>query len=144
MSNATTTEPVASGGEDRRPPPKVNRWLLYFGLLGGAIAWAAHLLAVYVIGEFGCFTAFRERMFAGMTVVAWLVILATVAATGVGLAAVWVAYRLDVILEVGERGGTDTPASRAHLARLGLITSALFVFIILAQAFPIIYFLREC
>jgi hypothetical protein len=67
-----------------------------------------------------------------------------VLALGVTAAAIWTAYRLDKVLKVDERGGTDTPAPRAHLARIGLITSGLFAFLTIIQALPVFFFLREC
>lgn len=122
----------------------VNRWALYFGWLGGAVAWAGHFAVAYVAAEFGCLSGFGHRTFAGVNAVAWVVIGATVLALGVTAAAMWTAYRLDKVLEVDERGGTDTQTPRAHLARTGLITSSLFAFLTVIQAVPVFFFLREC
>jgi hypothetical protein len=122
----------------------INRWALYFGWLGGAVAWSGHFAVVYVAAEFGCFSGLGHRVYAGVNAVAWIVLGVTVLAVGVAAAAMWTAYRLDKVLEVDERGGTDTAAPRAHLARTGLITSALFTFLTLIQAIPVFFFLREC
>jgi hypothetical protein len=122
----------------------VNRWALYFGWLGGAVAWSAHFAVVYVAAEFGCLSGFGHRTYAGVNAVAWVVIVATVLALGVTAAAIWTAYRLDKFLEAEERGGTDTAAPRAHLARTGLITSVIFAFLTAVQAIPVFFFLGEC
>ena len=122
----------------------VNRWALYFGSLGGAVAWSAHFAVVYVAAEFGCLSGFGHRTYAGVNAVAWVVIVATVLALGVTAAAIWTAYRLDKFLEAEERGGTDTAAPRAHLARTGLITSVIFAFLTAVQAIPVFFFLGEC
>jgi hypothetical protein len=122
----------------------VNRWALYFGWLGGAVAWAVHFAVAYFAAEFGCQTELGQWVYAGVNGVAWVVLGATVLALGVTGAAIWTAYRLDKVLEVDERGGTDTAAPRAHLARIGLITSALFAFLTAIQAIPVFFFLREC
>lgn len=122
----------------------VNRWALYFGWLGGAVAWAGHFAVVYFAAEFGCFSGLGHRMYAGVNAVAWIIIAATVLALAVTALAMGTAYRLDRWLEVEERGGTDTPAPRAHLARTGLITSGIFAFLTAIQAIPVFFFLREC
>jgi hypothetical protein len=122
----------------------VNRWALYFGWLGGAIAWAGHFAVVYVAAEFGCLGGLGDYVYAGINGVAWVVIVVTVLTLAVTGAAIWTAYRLDVYLEAEERGGTDTAAPRAHLARTGLITSIIFAFFTVIQAIPVFFFLREC
>jgi hypothetical protein len=135
------------------PPPQsvdapravaVNRWALYFGWLGGAVAWAAHFAVAYVAAEFGCQSGWGHRTYAGVNAVAWVVIAATVIALAVTAGAVWTAYRLDRYLEPEERGGTDTAAPRAHLARTGLIASCIFAVLTAIQAIPVFFFLGEC
>lgn len=122
----------------------VNRWALYFGWLGGAVAWAGHFAVAYVAAEFGCLSGWGHRVYAGINLVSWVVIGATAVALLVTAAAIVTAYRLDVYLGADERGGTDTAAPRAHLARTGLITSVAFGFLTAVQAIPVFFFLREC
>jgi hypothetical protein len=139
-----TETPDQAPPQNLPPPPSVNRWALYFGLVGGPIAWLIHLLVAYVVAEFGCLTPFRDVSYAGITAIAWIILGVTVLTLLAALAATYTAYRLDLVLEVDLRGGTDTPLSRAHLARLGIITSGIFAFIIIAETIPVFYFLRSC
>jgi hypothetical protein len=131
---------------DRDTPQSksVNRWALYFGWLGGAVAWAAHFAIVYIAAEFGCISGLGHHHYIGVNMVSWIVIGTTVVALAITGAAIWTAYRLDQALNVEERGGTDTTAPRAHLARTGLITSVVFGFLTMVQAIPVFFFLREC
>jgi hypothetical protein len=126
--------------------PPVGRGTLMFGALGGAVAWLLHLLAAYLIAEFGCIANLGEVYFLGLTGVAWLILLASFLTLGLALASTAVALVTHRRMGLHEHQdtGADTLGNARYLARAGWITSLLFVLIILAQTIPIFYYLRSC
>lgn len=118
---------------------------LWFGVLGGAIAWLVHLLLSYGIAEFGCVSPFRDAQWLGFSGVAWLEAATTVLAVAFAASAIVVAQRNKAPwggdAEVVQHESSDP---RAFMARTGAIASALFLFIILVQALPILFYLRRC
>lgn len=127
-----------------RWPPRVSRTALWFGFLGGAVAWTLHLLAASFISEWGCLTGLARWQWLGLTSIAWLLIAASVLMLLLAIWATWVAYRLQH--QLSEAGSTplDRHGTATFLARAGLITNGVFTFIILAQCVPIFYFLSRC
>ena len=124
--------------------PSVGRVAVWFGALGGAIAWLAHLLLAYFISEFGCFSGLHGRTLGGLTAVAWAVLAVSAAMLLIAVAAAWVAYRSDRKIR-GHGFRTNTPEGAAgFLARSGAATSGLFALIIIAQSIPIFFFLKDC
>lgn len=123
----------------------VHRFRLWFGVLGGAVAWTVHLLVSYAIAEFGCVSPFRDVRFLNVTGVAWLGILTSLAMLAVAVAATLVALRIKRRM-VGSEDAIRYEAEdgRVFMARTGVLTSGLFVFIILVQALPFLYYLRSC
>lgn len=115
-----------------------TRRALWFGLLGGAVAWLVHLLLAYVIAEFGCLSPLATHTLLGVTAVAWMLLAATLVTLAGAVAATLVALRSD------RRLRDHHEFAGAYMARLGLITSGLFVFIILVQSLPIFYYLSSC
>ena len=121
----------------------VGRPAVWYGLLGGASAWTIHLLLASAVAEFGCVSGLGERIYLGISIVAWLEVAATVLTTVIAAAATIVARRSYGILrsqnleEVGIAAGEYT-------ARAGFITSGIFTFIILFESIPILYYLRTC
>lgn len=122
----------------------VSRAALVFGCLGGPIAWVIHLMTSYLLAEWGCVAGLGEITYSEVSVLSWLIILVTVITFAIAAAATGIAYRSDQRLKTDERGGTDTPAPRAHIARTGMITSALFTFVILVETIPLFLFLNRC
>lgn len=137
----------------------VSRGALWFGLLGGAIAWTVHLMFAYAAAEFGCVGRLGERGYLGITLVAWLEVALTSATALVAGAATFVAYRCDRRLrdDAIQMGAAQTNAADSnaaltnaalvaeqYTARAGLLTSGLFTFIILFESIPILYYLRNC
>jgi hypothetical protein len=132
----------------QKPPPqrRINRAALWFGLLGGGVAWTGHLLSAYLIGEFGCVSGLGERHIQGVTVVAWLVLAASLAALLLAGAATLIAYRTRERL-AGEpqpdcAGDESNPG--LEMAHTGLVASTWFVLIIAVETIPIFYYLRHC
>lgn len=124
---------------------RVTDLRLWFGVMGGAIAWLLHLLLSYGISEFGCVSSFRERQLLGITGVAWLEITVTVLSLALAFGATLVAHhskRQFAGLIDSARLESNDP--RVFMARSGVMASGLFVFIILVQALPVLYYLREC
>lgn len=121
----------------------VSRPTLWFGLLGGGVAWTAHLVVAYVVAEFGCVGGLGSRSFAGLSWVAWLEIAITALTTIVAAAATAVARRSQRI--IATRAEDQLAAAfEAHTARAGVLTSGLFTIIILFESIPILFYLRDC
>lgn len=123
-----------------------NRAALWFGLLGGGVAWTGHLLSAYLIGEFGCVSGLGERHVGGVTVVAWLIIAASLAALVLAGLATFIAFRNRERLACEPQPDQVEEGSNPELemARTGLIASAWFVVIIAVETIPIFYYLRHC
>ena len=135
MSRAIPRSQAATGS--------VRRAALWFGFLGGAFAWALHFLTAYAIAEFGCVGGLGARIYGGISLVAWMELLATAIAVGLAAAATVVAYRTerqllkrepDEVASVGEK----------YTARAGLLASGFFTFVILFESIPIFFYLRDC
>ncbi|MEX0717840.1 MAG: hypothetical protein WD066_14695 [Planctomycetaceae bacterium] len=118
-----------------------GRAALWFGFLGGAFAWTAHLLAAYAIAEFGCFGGLAGHSWGGISAVAWSIIGVTIPAVAIAVAAVWIAGRAAGEFEsnAGELERTDS-----FLARIGFYSSGIFLLVILAQTLPVLFFLGDC
>lgn len=125
--------------------PTVNRWVSVFSLLGGGIAWLLHLLVVYVISDFGCVAGWGEWIIFGISVVSWLLLIATFLTGALAAAASWAAHYVGELLHgtSGDRGSVRTE-TQYFVARVSLLLNGIFAFIILAQAVPIFFFLRSC
>ncbi len=121
---------------------EVSRLQLWCGLYGGAIAWTLHLLAAYAIAEFGCVSSFRDARFLGITGVAWGILAVTALTLILGAGSLWISRRSQRLLlaEFGEK--EDDP--EVFLAHIGWICSVVFFGIILAQAVPVLYYMRSC
>jgi hypothetical protein len=120
----------------------VSRAGLWFGLLGGGVAWLTHLLASYVIAEFGCLSNWGQNKFLGVTWLAWLLLGVSFLTLGWAGVATYVAYRSKQRL--GNFESSEGPTSAVYMARAGYITSGVFLFIILVESVPIFFFLQSC
>lgn len=127
-------------------PLPVGRGLLWFGLLGGGGAWTLHLLSAYIIAEFGCISGLDEIRFAGITQVAWLILGASALMLLVAALVTLLAYRVTRRLAVASRDplAAEDLDAEVYMARIGYITSGVFLLIILVQTVPVLYFLRSC
>lgn len=119
--------------------------LLWFGVLGGAIAWLVHLMLSYGIAEFGCVSQFHELRFLGFTAVAWLEVGVSLLTLAVAIAATLIARRNTSYFsgEV-EAARVESGDPRVFMARSGMLSSGIFAFIIAVQALPILFYLRDC
>jgi len=121
--------------------PHVRRAGLWFGFLGGGIAWTLHLLSAYAIAEFGCVGGLGERQYGSISLVAWLELIATGLTVCLALAATACAYRCERRL----RSQEETAAvGEKTTARAGLFASGSFAFVILFESIPIFFYLRDC
>jgi hypothetical protein len=123
---------------------EVSRGALWFGLLGGAIAWTLHLMLAYVVAEFGCVGRWGERSYQGITLVAWLEVALTVATVLAAGAATFVAYRIHRCLRSEAAAETSAVAAEHNIAWAGFLTSGLFTIVILFESIPILYYLQSC
>lgn len=123
---------------------------LWFGFLGGAVAWTAHLLLAYLFAEFGCVGELRERFIFGLAAPAAVITFVTVVLLLTAVLATLVAYRAAKRMGLSIIGSTEIEEQKRqagaaiYLARAGVMMSGLFVFVILVQSLPIVYFLRSC
>ena len=114
-----------------------HRRTLWFGFLGGALAWLAHLLVSYAIGEFGCLTWLAGVRLLGITGVAWALIVTSLATAAVAAAAAVAPFRMT-------HGQEPLTVPERELLRVAWITSAIFFLIILFETVPTFYFLKDC
>ena len=134
-----STEPIA----DRARAGPVGPTRLWFGLLGGAMAWLAHLMIAYTVAEFGCVASLGRYIVLGISVVAWMVLALSTVTLAVAVVATVVAYRSQQRLTaLPEQEWISEGAGYA--ARAGWITSGLFALTIAVETLPILYYLREC
>ena len=123
---------------------KVSRARLWFGLLGGAIAWTIHFMSVYVVAEFGCVAGLGERSYWDISLVAWLELVLTVAAALAAAVSTAVAYSSELRLPSVADGSGITQQAERYTARAGLLTSGIFTFVIVFESIPIFFYLRSC
>lgn len=132
---------------DREPDNRngVTDRSLWIGLLGGGVAWLLHLLGSYGVAEFGCVSRFSAVKFAGFSGVAWLEAGVSLAAVALAVAASLVSHhcrRKLASASTGQAGDADD--ARTFMAQSAVVASWLFVFIILVQSLPFMFYLREC
>jgi hypothetical protein len=155
----TIATQVKTRAADPRPPQPAHgvaeemrlRVALWFGLLGGCLAWTAHLTLAYVIGEWGCVWPAGRRHLLGISGTAWVEFLLTILTAGTAIAATIVAHRCDRRLRQVEGGHTppgggetDTRRPAFFAARAGTVISGLFAYIILVETLPTLFFLQRC
>lgn len=123
--------------------PTTSRGALWFGFIGGLLAWFAHLVLAYTIGEFGCVSATDRHTWLGVSAVAWMILGATVVTFVPAGLAMLVAFRAYNQL-VGDGGEEVTEPGRPLLASAGLFLSGIAALTILVQTLPVLFYLRDC
>jgi hypothetical protein len=120
------------------PPPAISdrrlRFMIWICLWGGGAAWLLHLLAVWIIAEFGCLSSFSHLGFMGMTSVAWAIL-------GISLLCAAVTVLAIVVSVHCSRQGGD---SFRFVSRYGIAANPVFLLIITAQTLPVFYHLGDC
>src|SRR5690606_10521568 len=104
-----------------------DRSKLWFGFLGGALAWFAHLLATSIAGEAGCVREGSLFVFLGVKALGWFMILASAVTLTVAGGATWVAWRYRKSDQEGPRA----------MGQVGFMANLIFVLVIVAQILPI-------
>lgn len=112
-------------------------------LVGGGVAWFLHLLLSILVAEFGCVAGFGEVRFGGINLVAWSLILVTAITWSGGLAVTVLSYRVSQRIG-GDVVNGEVGNGRFFAARVGFTANLSFVFVILVESFPILYFLHDC
>ena len=130
--------------EQSRESIRESRTALWFGLLGGAFAWLAHLMGAYAVAEFGCVAGLTQYQFLDVSLVAWLLIGLSVFTALVGAIATLVAFIRYRGLGLEQNASSEAESARVATARMGLITSGLFFFVIVVESLPIVYYLSSC
>jgi hypothetical protein len=116
-------------------------------MLGGAVAWGLHLISASLISEWGCFAGLHAVQYQGVTLIAWLLTAVSLLCVLIAGWATWVAWRWQRMMKALPASTFDIDAPRetdAFLARTGTATSGLFLFIILAESLPILFYLSDC
>lgn len=122
---------------------QVTRAALWFGVLGGAIAWFVHLVLAYTLAEAGCITGFPWFTVLGFHGALLLILIVTLLTLAVTAAAGVVAYRNRRLLDRESNAAAANRGVSEHMVRGGIHLSVLFAFIILVETLPI-FFMRPC
>lgn len=140
----------------RKSAAAFGRW---FAFLGGAVAWTAHLMLSYAIGEFGCVAELHHTQWAGVTLTGWLLIALTAATLAVAGAATWTGYReymryrhaheqplgpADYADRADDEHADPCGGAGSFLLRSGFLMSGFFAVIIVGEAFPLVLYLQRC
>ena len=112
--------------------------LLWFGLLGGAAAWAVHFLLVYLLSEIDCASVRLSFTLAGLPALSFFGYLLTLLAVVTALAAAVVARG-----QVADEPEPERAERTRFMARTGVWMNLLFAIGIVASALPFL-FLRAC
>jgi hypothetical protein len=133
-------QPDASTVERRISPAK-----LWFGLLGGAFAWLAHLLVAYGVAEFGCVGGTDASQPLGISLVAWIVLALSALTFAVAAAAAIMAYHVgSQLARLESSPSVSVSEGKLYAAKAGWLTSGLFALVIAVETLPIFYFLQDC
>jgi hypothetical protein len=125
---------------DFSPPGMFRRW---FSFLGGGIAWTFHLLTIYAIGEFGCVSGFDQHMYAGISAVAWLLIIVSLIALAPAVAAAWIAY-VDARRDAQQAEKSPFEEGARYLSSFAFPLNGVFALIILVESLPVFGYLGGC
>ena len=101
-------------------------------------------MLAYVVAEFGCVGRWGERIYQGITLVAWLEVALTAATVLVASAATFVAYQNHRRLRWERAAESNAVAAERNVAWAGLLASGLFTVVILFESIPILYYLQRC
>jgi len=117
-----------------------RRW---FSFLGGGLAWTFHLLTIYAIGEFGCVSGFDHHVYAGVSAVAWLLIIVGVVSLVPALAATCIGY-VDARRDAREEKRSPYTEGSRYLSSFGWPLNGVFSLIIIVESLPVFAYLGGC
>lgn len=129
---------------DARSAAQVGRGRAWVGLWGGGVVWLLHFLSIWALAEFGCLGPLARPGALGVSVVAWLVLAVTALALALAGAATWLGWHTERRARSRGAGASDPAEAVAFAARVGWVAGALFTFVILIEAVPVLFYLRGC
>jgi hypothetical protein len=132
---------MANGGE--KVHLRTPAWRRWFAFLGAGVAWTFHLLSIYAIGEFGCVSGWHRATYMGISAVAWMILISSVAMLCVAGAAAFVGYKDAKRDEHADIPPGEDEGGR-YLSWFGFILSAIFALIILVETLPVFAYLDGC
>ena len=110
--------------------------LLWFGALGGAVAWAIHLLAAWSISELTCAAGSSAVAGLPLQVVVGITVVIPAVVTAAALAASWRTWRATATTATGDR-----PVARSRLIGVvGVWSNLLFLAIIVLGGIAVLVF----
>ncbi len=115
---------------------------VWFVVLGGAMAWLAHLLLAYGLAEFGCVAGWTRYAWLDVSVVAWLLTAVSLVMLIVAASAAWLGWQC--VRRMRQEEGGFTREAVFWLLRAGFIMSLTFTVVIAVQSVPIIFYLSRC
>ncbi len=114
---------------------KFSRLGLWSRLWGGGVAWLLHFMGIWVAAEFGCLSSLARPGWAGISLVAWLVLI--LSAASIGLTAWYTIHAWSREFQSGEE--TD-----GFLHRFARVANCIFLLVIVAQTLPVFFYLKDC
>ena len=120
-----------------------REWRRWFAFLGGGFAWTFHLLSIYAVGEFGCISGMGRITYAGISMVAWMILLLSVIALVIATAAATIGYR-DKCRDNVQEPSSPADSGGRFLSSFGFLLSSLFVLIIVVETLPVFVYLDGC
>ncbi|MBD0372118.1 MAG: hypothetical protein ICV60_14855 [Pyrinomonadaceae bacterium] len=106
-------------------------FMQWTGLLAGPVAWALHMQTNYALVPWVCMK--------GGEMLLYLVSIFAILITAAGAFAAWRAWS-EGGREKEANGGGDPISRTSFMGALGLLTSAMFLLVIIAQAIPGFFF----
>lgn len=132
---------------EARPPGFAAAVAPWFGLLGGAVAWALHLVVAYTLVEVSCQSGRLDTTIWGVPAATFFGYAITVWAALTAIGAALVAFtrfgvepRTD---PVDDTGAPEVLGRRRFMAYVGVAMNGVFLIAILAGGLPFL-FLRAC
>jgi len=111
-----------------------QRWLWFYVLLGGALAWLSHLMVTYFVGEASCILDGTVFSFLSITSAGWLLLVFTLICLVASLGAMLVTRYLS----------NPNSSLEKFLKKFGGLANLIFTIAILAQTVPIFTLLGNC
>jgi hypothetical protein len=139
------TEDARATSQNDEGPGLAHPFLLWFGFLGGAAAWAVHLGVVYGLVEISCHSDRLAFTILGIAASGFLSLLVTAVAALTAVSAAIIAFfsQPRFLERVEEAGAPEARGRGRFMAYTGMIMSGLFAVAILSGGLPF-FFLRTC
>jgi cbb3-type cytochrome oxidase subunit 3 len=119
-----------------------ERFRIWFAFLGGALGWTLHLMGTYALSEGFCRSGLHTFSFLGFSLMLWGLMFLTLLALAVTVCALWLSRRHHLASLASIR--VEQRDISLFMARSSLLGNALFLLIIIAQAFPILILGGTC